>query len=1038
MPDARWIRAKQVFHEALDHSGPARGSFVAAACGGDAALRAQVEALLSAHDEAGDFMASAGEPGGRAAEAAATLAAGAAPESPGARVGPYKLLQTIGEGGFGTVYMAEQEHPIRRRVALKIIKLGMDTKEVIARFEAERQALALMDHPSIAKVFDAGATASGRPYFVMELVKGVAITDYCDSNHLNTRERLELFGEVCRAIHHAHEKGIIHRDIKPSNVLVTLHDGTPVPKIIDFGVAKATNQRLTEKTLFTAYGAFVGTPAYMSPEQAELSGLEIDRRSDIYALGVLLYELLTGTTPFEAETLRARALAEVMRIIREDDPPTPSARLHTLGSRLIDVATRRQVEPGALQKLVRGDLDWIVMKAIEKDRQRRYDSASDLADDLGRHFRDEPVSARRPSAAYRVQKFARRKRVPLVAAASVAGALLLGGYAARLGVATPAPAAGPATLRVQPLAEIDDVTRDAWRDFQGLSPDGTRALFGDYSGGQNFAVQDLRAGSFGLLTNLDWSTAWTCCAAWSPQSDAIAYVQYPFAATSPPEVRVTTLDGQSRLLFRGESARGGWASIDAAAWTPDGRALLVRAAHADGSGVIATLPADGGPLTEIRQLRVRVGDTWFDRPALSPDGRFVAFAETENAGARDIHVMTLDGRREWRVTEHAADDSRPLWSPDGQYLAFVSTRGGAAALWAVPMEDGKPAAGPFRIRDGMQDVWLLNWTDRGITYNQDTRTSDIFTSERGPNGWSAPRQLPYERTGRNTNAVWSPDGTQLAFIAAIPGDVARRYVVVQPAAGGPAREYRIPSDRFAYMYDLRWFGNGAGLGVSAPDNDGTTAVFRLTVETGAWDVIPLALRTWTRIEWNHDGSAFYYARWTSARRASIHERNVVTGSEREIYAPDEPINTIRGLRFSADRRQLAFYQRWDEAGVDTATVVLLDPATGAHRKLTSVRATRPSELGLSSLAWAPDDAGLVLLVTARGRSELRFAPLDGGAVRPLGDVPMPGGGGSFVAGMHWSPDGRRLAFVLNEQPGRAFVLEHPLAGAPAHPAQARR
>jgi non-specific serine/threonine protein kinase/serine/threonine-protein kinase len=304
MADPRWNRAKQVFHEALDKAGPERARFVAAACAGDAGLLAQVEGLLKAHDEAGAFLSSPTGGSDEAARTAAQLAASAPPEAPGTRIGSYKLLQVIGEGGFGVVYMAEQEHPIRRRVALKIIKLGMDTREVIARFEAERQALAMMDHPNIARVFEAGATESGRPYFVMELVQGVPITSYCDGTRLSTRERLDLFADVCKAIHHAHEKGLIHRDIKPSNVMVTLHDGIPVPKIIDFGVAKATNQRLTEKTLFTAYGQFVGTPAYMSPEQAEMSGLELDRRSDIYSLGVLLYELLTGTTPFEAEALR--------------------------------------------------------------------------------------------------------------------------------------------------------------------------------------------------------------------------------------------------------------------------------------------------------------------------------------------------------------------------------------------------------------------------------------------------------------------------------------------------------------------------------------------------------------------------------------------------------------------------------------------------------------------------------------------------------------------------------------------------------------
>lgn len=347
-------------------------------------------------------------------------------EGPGARIGPYKLLQLIGEGGFGSVFMAEQVHPVVRRVAVKIIKLGMDTKQVIARFEAERQALAMMEHLNIARVLDAGSTETGRPYFVMELVRGVPITEYCDAASLSTDERLSLFLPVCQAVQHAHQKGIIHRDLKPSNVLVTMHDGVPVPKVIDFGIAKATNARLTEKTLFTEHRQLVGTLEYMSPEQAEMSGLDIDTRSDIYSLGVLLYEIMVGCTPFDGRTLRQKGYAEIQRIIREDDPPKPSTRLATTGAAQLEIARRRRAQPEALRRQLSGEIDWIVMKCLEKNRMLRYDSATALAEDLHRHRTNLPVRAGPHTSAYLLRKFVRRHQGRVLAASAVLAALVLG------------------------------------------------------------------------------------------------------------------------------------------------------------------------------------------------------------------------------------------------------------------------------------------------------------------------------------------------------------------------------------------------------------------------------------------------------------------------------------------------------------------------------------------------------------------------------------------------------------------------------------
>ncbi|HLH56325.1 MAG TPA: serine/threonine-protein kinase [Verrucomicrobiae bacterium] len=419
-------REQDVFAEALQHLSPeTRAAYLDGACGADAVLRRRVEALLHAAESAGEFLEQ--PPTGLVVGDGSTWLVTGFNEKPGDRIGRYKLLEQIGEGGCGVVYMAEQEEPVRRRVALKVIKLGMDTKSVIARFEAERQALALMDHPNIAKVLDAGATATGRPFFVMELVRGVRITDYCDENTLSTKDRLKLFIQVCQAIQHAHQKGVIHRDIKPSNILVADHDGVPVPKVIDFGIAKATtDQRLTDKTLFTAFEQFLGTPAYMSPEQAKLSGLDIDTRSDIYSLGVLLYELLTGKTPFDARELLQAGLDEMRRTICEKDPARPSARLSTMrNADLTEIAKHRRSEPPKLLSLVRGDLDWIVMKALEKDRARRYETANGLATDVQRHLESEPVTARPPGKLYWMQKLVRRNQLAFAAAAIVAVTILL-------------------------------------------------------------------------------------------------------------------------------------------------------------------------------------------------------------------------------------------------------------------------------------------------------------------------------------------------------------------------------------------------------------------------------------------------------------------------------------------------------------------------------------------------------------------------------------------------------------------------------------
>jgi eukaryotic-like serine/threonine-protein kinase len=411
--------ANDIFLKALEIRAPEqRRAYLDEACHGDADVRAQVDALLEASERAGSFLDAP------AADLASTTDEPPR-EGPGTVIGPYKLLQELGEGGMGTVFLAEQEEPVRRKVALKIIKAGMDSARVIARFEQERQALAMMDHPNIAKVLDAGATSAGRPYFVMELVKGIPITRFCDQEHLTPKERLELFIPVCQAVQHAHQKGIIHRDVKPSNVLIALYDGKSIPKVIDFGVAKAIQQKLTERTMFTEVGQMVGTLEYMAPEQAELNNLDIDTRADIYSLGVLLYELLTGSPPFTSKQLRSAAFDEMLRMIREVEPQKPSTKLSG-SDELPSIAANRKLEPKKLTKLVHGELDWIVMKCLEKERGRRYETANGLAFDVQRFLADEPVLAGPPSATYRLRKFMRRNKGPVLAALAIL-ILLVGG-----------------------------------------------------------------------------------------------------------------------------------------------------------------------------------------------------------------------------------------------------------------------------------------------------------------------------------------------------------------------------------------------------------------------------------------------------------------------------------------------------------------------------------------------------------------------------------------------------------------------------------
>ena len=742
------MRERDIFIEALEmRDSSERAALLDKACQADLVLRERVEELLADHERQDSFILDTPP-----SALVVTLDHNHS-ERAGTVIGPYKLLQQIGEGGMGVVFMATQMQPIHRTVAVKIIKPGMDTRQVIARFEAERQALAMMDHPNIAKVLDAGTTESGRPYFVMELVKGVPITKYCDEKHLPLRARLELLLQVCEAVQHAHQKGLIHRDIKPTNVLVAEYDEHAVPKIIDFGVAKATASRLTEKTMFTELGQMVGTVEYMSPEQAKLNQLDIDTRSDIYSLGVLLYELLTGSTPFARKRLHEAAFDEMLRIIREEEPPKPSTRLSSMEG-LPSIAANRGSEPLKLNRLVRGELDWIVMKALEKDRNRRYSTANSLAADVQRFLNDEPVQACPPSAVYRFRKFARRNKAALVIAMLVCGASLfaVGQLAVSTVLITREQRNTKSALQAETLAKGD------------LQATLERERHDSYFHRITLAHRELSADNLGRALQLlgecpedlrDWE--WKYLMRLCRVEPVVIQDKTEFngVAFSPEGERLASADGNGLVKI--------WNSRT-------GQVIQTLTAHSSFACSVAFHPGGKHLASVGADKQVKVWDLTSGLPifaercdavhmygtayavAFSPDGQRLA------AGT-DGSVMVWDWRNHQLQCSFAGHIKRPIcvaFSHDGRRLASGSWQG-RVQLWDVEAGD-KPLIAFAETRDSRHPVCALAFSSDGgrLATASFNRRVDVWDTTTG----RLLRSLPHN--GLVQCVAISPDGRRIA------------------------------------------------------------------------------------------------------------------------------------------------------------------------------------------------------------------------------------------------------------------------------------